>query len=72
MRRKSGFKTHAEESAVFHDVQALGREALCLLRCVGEHKPSLLADFLKAGVGAIAQGRVSMMGGHMISLSVIT
>ena len=70
VRRKPGFKAHTEKSAAVHDVQALGGEAQRLLRCIGEYNPGLLAGFLKAGVGASAQGRVSTCG-HMMSLSVI-
>ena len=43
-------------------MQALGREALCLLRCVSEHNPGLLAGFLEAGAGGTARVRVSMSG----------
>ena len=70
-RGYSKIETDSEESAAVIDMQALGREALRLLRCIGEHNPGLLADFLKAGAGASAQGRVSTCG-LMISLSLMT
>ena len=54
---------------VVHDMQVLGREALCLLRCVSEHNSGLLAEFLEAGAGGAAQDRVSMSG-HMSTLLV--